>query len=142
MLNKILFGGETGLSFIGNAGVALLRIFSGVAMALGHGLSKVPPGEGLIERTAQMGFPAPSLFAWAAALSEFGGGILLALGLFTRISAAFIAFTMLVAFAGVHISDPFAAQEKSLLYLFIGIAFLLTGSGDWSLDSFFRKEDR
>ena len=140
MLNKILFGGETGLSFIGNAGITLLRIFSGIAMAFGHGASKLPPGEGLIERTAQMGFPAPALFAWAAALSEFGGGILLALGLFTRLSGLFIAITMLVAFVGVHLSDPFAAQEKALLYLFIGLGFMLTGSGDWSLDSYFRKD--
>ncbi|MBX3290947.1 MAG: DoxX family protein [Acidobacteria bacterium] len=140
MLNKILFGGEAGMSFAGNAGITLLRIFSGVAMAFGHGASKLPPGEGLIERAGQMGFPAPALFAWAAALSEFGGGILLAIGFLTRISSFFIAVTMIVALVGVHAADPFAAQEKAFLYLFIGLGFLLAGSGDWSVDSYFRKD--
>jgi putative oxidoreductase len=139
MLNKILFGGESGMSFAANAGLALLRIFAGIALAFGHGAAKIPPGEGLINRAAQIGFPAPAFFAWAAALSEFGGGILLALGLLTRISSFFIAFTMLVALVGVHGSDPFPAQEKAFLFLFIALAFLLKGSGDWSIDSYLRK---
>ena len=139
MLNKLLFGGETGMSYAGNVGSALLRIFAGVAMALGHGLGKIPPAEGLIERAASLGFPAPSFFAWVAALSEFGGGILLAIGLLTRLSGFFIALTMLVALVGVHGSDPFPAQEKALLYLFIAIAFTIKGSGDWSVDSYLRK---
>ncbi|QYO65446.1 DoxX family protein [Leptolyngbya sp. 7M] len=140
MLNKILFGGESGLSFAANAGLALLRIFAGIAMAFGHGAGKLPPGEGLIARTAQMGFPMPTFFAWAAAISEFGGGIFLALGFLTRVSSFFIAVTMLVALIGVHGSDPFAAQEKAFLYLFIALAFVIKGSGDWSIDSYLRKE--
>lgn len=139
MLNRILFGGESGMSFAGNAGSALLRIFAGVAMAFGHGAGKLPPGEGLISRAGQMGFPAPEFFAWAAALSEFAGGILLALGLFTRLSSFFIGATMLVALVGVHAADPFAAQEKAFLYLFIALAYLIKGSGDWSIDSYFRR---
>ncbi len=141
MLNKLLFGGENGMSFAGNAGSALLRIFAGVAMAFGHGMDKLPPGEGLIGGAERMGFPAPGLFAWAAALSEFGGGILLAIGLLTRLSSFFIAVTMLVALVGVHGADPFAAQEKALLYLFIAIAFMIKGSGDWSVDSYLRKAE-
>ncbi len=139
MLNKILFGGESGMSYAANAGSALLRIFAGIAMAFGHGASKLPPGEGLISRAGQMGFPAPAFFAWAAALSEFAGGILLALGLFTRLSSFFIGATMLVALVGVHAADPFAAQEKAFLFLFIALAYFLKGSGDWSIDSYFRR---
>ncbi len=139
MLNKLLFGGESGLSWQANAGLALLRIFSGVAMAFAHGLGKLPPAEGLIGRTAEMGFPMPAFFAWAAALSEFVGGIFLALGLLTRLSSFFIAVTMLVALIGVHGADPFNVQEKAFLFLFISIAFMLKGSGDWSVDSFLRK---
>ena len=86
-----------------------------------------------------MGFPMPVLFAWAAGLSEFLGGILLALGFLTRISSFFIAVTMLVALIGVHSADPFNRQELAFMYLFVAIAFLLKGSGDWSVDSFLRK---
>ena len=139
MLKQILFGGESGLSPLANAGLTLLRIFAGVALAFSHGISKLPPGEGLVQGTAKMGFPAPELFAWAAALAEFTGGIGLALGLFTRISSFFIAFTMLVAIVGVHLRDPFGKQELAFLYLFIAVAFLLKGAGDWSIDAFFRE---
>jgi putative oxidoreductase len=139
MLNRLLFGGVSGMSFTANAGSALLRIFAGVALALGHGLGKLPPGEGLIERASAMGFPSPVFFAWAAGLSEFVGGILLALGLFTRLSSLFIAITMTVALIGVHWPDPFAAQEKAFLFLFIALSYLMKGSGDWSIDSYFRK---
>jgi len=139
LLKTILFGGESGLSYAANAGLALLRIFAGISMAFAHGFGKVPPSEGLITRTAELGFPMPVFFAWAAGVSEFVGGILLALGFLTRISSFLIACTMLTALVGVHGADPFQKQELAFLYLAISIAFLLKGSGDWSVDSFLRK---
>ncbi len=139
MLKKILFDGEDGLSLPANAGLTLLRIFAGIALALAHGSGKLPPSEGFVGATAKLGFPAPEFFAWAAALSEFLGGILLALGLFTRVAAFLIAATMLVALVGVHGADPFQKQELAFLYFFIALAFMLKGSGDWSIDSFLRK---
>lgn len=139
MLKKILFGGESGLSPIANIGLTLLRVFAGVSLMLAHGFGKLPPSSGLIERTAKMGFPQPTVFAWAASLSEFAGGAFLALGLFTRISSFFIAFTMAVALWGVHLNDAFDKQEKALLYFFIALLFLFKGAGDWSVDSFLRK---
>lgn len=139
MVKTILFGGESGLSYAANAGLALLRIFAGVALALAHGYGKVPPSDGLVNRTAELGFPMPVVFAWAAGLSEFLGGIFLALGFLTRISSFFIAFTMLVALVGVHGADPFNKQELAFMYLFVALAFMLKGAGDWNVDSFFRK---
>lgn len=139
MLNKILFGGESGLSPLANAGFAILRIFAGTALALTHGINKMPPSEGFVETAGKLGFPMPVVFAWAAGFSEFLGGIFLALGLFTRVSSFFIASTMLVAVVGVHRADPFQKQELAFLYFFIGLAFLLKGSGDWSLDRFLRR---
>ncbi len=139
MLRTILFGGESGLSYAANAGLALLRIFAGVALAVAHGYGKIPPGEGLITRAGELGFPIPVFFAWAAGLSEFLGGIFLALGFLTRISSFFIAVTMLVALIGVHGADPFNRQELAFMYLFVALSFLLKGAGDWSVDSFLRR---
>lgn len=138
-MRRLLVGGESNLSLSANAGLTLLRVFAGIALAFGHGIGKIPPGEGLIETTARIGFPAPVIFSWAAALSEFLGGILLALGLLTRPAAFFIAFTMLVTLLGVHRADPFQKQEMAFLYFFISVAFLLKGSGDWSIDALLRK---
>lgn len=139
MLKQILFGGENGLSFIGNAGIALLRIFAGASLSLAHGFGKVPVSEKFIENTANLGFPLPTFFAWAAALSEFAGGAFLALGLFTRISSFLIVCVMTVAVLGVHLNDPFGKKELAFFYLFTALCFLLKGAGDWSIDAYLRK---
>jgi len=136
---KVLFAGESGLSVAANAGLALLRIFAGISIAAAHGIGKIPPGEGLVTRAGELGFPAPVVFAWAAALSEFLGGIFLALGLFTRLAAFFIACTMLVAILGVHAADPYQKKELAFMYFFVAAAFMLKGSGDWSVDALLRK---
>ena len=139
MLKRILFGGESGLSVQANAGLTLLRIFVGVSLLVAHGSGKIPPPEGFISGAANIGFPIPTLFAWAAGLAEAVGGACLALGLFTRPAAFFIAFTMATALIGVHRADPFQKQELAFLYFFSSLLFLLMGSADWSLDKFLRK---
>lgn len=139
MLKTILFGGESGLSYAANAGLTLVRIFTGISLAFAHGFGKIPPGEGLINGTANLGFPAPMLFAWAAGLSEFLGGIFLALGFLTRFAGFFIAFTMLVAVVGVHGADPYQKKELALMYFFVAVAFAIKGANDWSIDSYLRK---
>jgi putative oxidoreductase len=135
----LLFGGQSGLFRSGEPRFTLLRVFTGLSLALTHGIGKIPPSEGLIETTGSLGFPMPVFFAWAAGLSEFLGGILLALGFLTRVSSFFIAFTMLTAILGVHGADPYAKKELAFVYFFIATAFMLNGAGDWSIDRFLRK---
>jgi putative oxidoreductase len=139
MLKKILFGGESGLSPQANLALAALRIFAGLSLMLAHGMGKLPPSDPFIQGTAAMGFPAPTMFAWAAAMSEFLGGMFLVLGLFTRVAAFFICFTMATALLGVHYHDPYAKKELATVYLFIAGAFLIMGSADWSVDKLLRK---
>jgi putative oxidoreductase len=139
MLKKILFGGETGLSPQANAALAMLRIFAGASPMIAHGLAKLPPSESLVQGAANFGFPVPVVFAWTAAMSEFLGGAFLALGLFTRVAAVFICCTMVTALIGVHYHDPYAKKELAYLYFFIAGAFMIKGSGDWSVDNFLRK---
>ena len=79
----------------------LLRL-TGLGLAINHGwgiLSSFAAGGGdrFIAGVEALGFPMPVIFAWVAALAEFGGGLLLALGLGTRIAASFAAFAMFVA---------------------------------------------
>ncbi|MNL37888.1 putative oxidoreductase CatD [compost metagenome] len=124
----------------GNIGVLVLRVFVGLAMAFAHGMGKFPIPDQLIEGISAMGFPMPTAFAHAAAFSEAVGGLLLALGLFTRPAAAFVAFTMLVAGFVVHAADPFHIKELAFLYLAIGVFFLLHGAGRYSLDFVLQKK--
>jgi putative oxidoreductase len=73
-----------------------------------------------------------------AGLAETGGGLLLALGLFTPVGAAVICSVMLVALT-VHIKQGFFAQNGGYEYaLVLGVAalsFAFTGPGSLSLDA-------
>lgn len=141
MVKKLLglvSGGARLDCWVADLGLALLRVFAGLSMAFGHGLGKLPPSGKFLEGVGAMGFPAPTVFAWAAALSEFGGALLVALGLFTRLGAAGVAFTMGVAAFVAHAQDPFGRKEMALLYLAIMVCFLLVGSGRFGLDALIR----
>ncbi len=121
--------------FWSELGVFGLRVSSGLMMAT-HGYAKIFGGrmEKFTEGVDAMGFPFPAFFAWAAALSELIGGVTLALGLGTRVSALLIYMTMLVAAFIRHGQDPFAKKELALLYLAIMFFFLLYGGGKWAID--------
>jgi putative oxidoreductase len=123
-----------------NTGLFVLRILTGLFIALGHGINKIPPPEGFIRIVSSLGFPFPGLFAWIAGLSEFAGGILLILGLLTRPSAFLLIVTMMVAAFLRHSADPFARKELALLYLFIFLFILLVGAGKFSLDYLLRRK--
>ncbi len=118
----------------------LIRVTFGLMLCLAHG---IPKGTGdmtpFIARVGSLGFPFPTFFAWCAVLTEIVGGVLIAVGLFTRPVAAFASFTMLVA-AYRHRPDPFALMEKPLLFLTVFVALIIAGAGPWSLDAKLRRK--
>src|SRR5690606_12351731 len=118
-----------------------LRIMAGLGMAT-HGYPKIFEDgrfEKFVTGVEALGFPLPFLFAGAAALTELVGGLLLALGLFTRPAAAFIFMTMVVAVFGQHWDDPFSRKEMGLLYMSMALFFAWYGAGRFSLDAKYRK---
>lgn len=132
-IRSLLFGHAT-TGRVGDIGLALLRIFAGVSLALAHGINKMPPAEGFVARIAGFGFPAPELFAWFSGFAEFAGGMLLAAGVVTRPVAALIVINMTVAVVFGHAGDPFARRELPLLFLFVALMFAFTGAGRYSVD--------
>jgi putative oxidoreductase len=133
----------------------VLRL-AGLGLAMSHGwgkLARLLGGDhGFANALAQMGFPAPLLFAWAAALAETVGGTLVTLGLFTRVAASLCAATMLVAaFVRHHALDQLFVRvglmevpperltawgnpELALMYLAVFVAIALAGAGGVSVD--------
>lgn len=138
--NDFLFGRTTTNSKAADLGLLILRVLAGLALAFAHGLGKIPPSEGFVSMVGNMGIPAPGLFTWLSGLAEFGGGILLALGLLTRPAALFIIINMLTALLIAHAGDPFGDREKAFLFCAIALLYLFAGAGQYSVDA--RIRDR
>jgi putative oxidoreductase len=86
-----------------------------------------------------LGMRPARLHAWAAALAETVGGVLLALGLFTPIGAAMVIAVMVTAIITVHGTKGFFTQDGGYEFnlVLIAAAFALAGVGPgaWSLDN-------
>jgi putative oxidoreductase len=90
-----------------------------------------------------LGYKPGTLWVTLVALTEFVGGILLVLGLFTRAAALALVIFMIVA---VHFTSgkgffwTAGGLEYSLLILVVGLVFLIRGGGEYSLDRKFGRE--
>ena len=118
-----------------NLGLLWLRILMGAGISY-HGYGKIFGGimPKFSQGVAQMGFPAPEFFAWAAALSEFAGGLLIVIGFLTRPAAFFLFCTMTVAAFIAHSADPLDVKELALAYWAMASVLILTGPGKISID--------
>lgn len=123
-------------------GALLLRLVLGAAMVY-HGYGKVVPPNGLhgsplaaleyfSHFVASLGLP-PWL-GYVSALTEFLGGGLLVLGLFTRFSAFLIAINMTVALVTVNLHKGYPASEYPLALLAMALMLLFYGAGAAALD--------
>lgn len=131
----MLFGGKGTGTPAGDFALLVTRIFMGAALAFTHGMMKLPPKDSFVQGVGHLGFPAPVMFSYLAGLAEFGGGLLLVLGLLTRPAALFVSFTMCVAAFGQAAGQPFPKKELPLLYLCLALIYLVVGAGRFSLDN-------
>ncbi len=129
-----------------DAGILFLRIGIGFAFIFVHGWGKIMGGPELWGKLggsmANMGITfAPVFWGFMASLAEFGGGILILLGLFTRPASAFLAFTMLVAFMQ-HTSklDPWNRAIYPMEMFAVFMALLFIGAGKYSIDALISKK--
>lgn len=106
-------------------------------------MMKITGLSGVAEWFGSMGYPAPEVSAFLAALTEGLGVVLLTLGLGTRYIAIPLMFVMVVAIFTVHISNGFAAGDNGfeipLYYLLMLFTLMVYGSGRISLDHVFRR---
>ena len=109
--------------------LSVLRLVSG-ALFVEHGTSKIlgiPPHD----------VPLSSLAVFSGTL-ELVGGVLLVIGLFTRLAAFILSGEMAVAYFMVHVHGSFFPMvnkgELALLYCFVFLYLAAAGGGPWSLD--------
>jgi len=117
--------------------LAALRIVTALIF-MAHGTQKLfgfpaAPASGLP--------PAFSLF-WIGAILEFGGGLLILLGLFTRPVAFILSGEMAVAYWMFHapnnIYPLLNGGDAAILYCFVFLLLVFTGPGAWSVDGAWR----
>jgi len=115
---------------------ALLRIVSGLMFAM-HGAQKLfgwPSGPAMTGNPMML----------TAAIIEFVGGLMIGLGLGTRIAAFIASGEMAVAYFMVHAKDSFYPLinhgELAVVYCFLFLYFASMGSGTLSLKSLVRKK--
>jgi putative oxidoreductase len=120
--------------------LSILRIMAAL-LFLEHGLSKFfgfPSANGP--------HPQPFELEWFAALIEFGGGILLTLGLFTRAAAFIMSGEMAIGYFLFHAPQGFYPilnhGEAAILYCFVFLYLVFVGAGPLSLDALLRKGRR
>lgn len=129
-----------------NVGVLLVRVVIGLAMAA-HGAQKLFGWFGGIglAGTGQffdsIGFRPGRVMAVLAGLSEFVGGLLVAVGLFGPIGPALIVAVMITAAGSVHWSNGFFAMvngiEVPVLYAATAAGLAFISYGAYSLDALF-----
>ncbi|HYX31259.1 MAG TPA: DoxX family protein [Pyrinomonadaceae bacterium] len=125
-----------------------LRLATGIAF-IGHGAQKVLGAFGGPGLSKFASFPTPFSFmrpavAWmtAAAFAELIGGVLVLLGLFTRIGAFLIVCVMLTVIVGLQWPKFFAPEgmELALTYLGMALALLILGGGQASVDRLIARQ--
>jgi putative oxidoreductase len=114
---------------------AFMRFFAGALFAC-HGAQKL---FGLLE-----GKVAGTPKMLAAGIIEFGGGLLIALGLFTVVAAFIASGEMAAAYFTVHAGRAFwpilNGGELAVLYCFVFFFIIWHGPGPISLDRLVRRK--
>lgn len=114
----------------------LARLIVGLLFAC-HGAQKL---FGLLDGTSQVGHTKMMI----AGIIEFGGGLLIACGLFTRVAAFIASGEMAFAYFTVHAPHSFwpiiNKGELAVAYCFFFLFVAAHGAGPYSLDRLLRRK--
>ena len=140
----------------------LFRIYAGLSIADGAGLSKVfhkinekgddswsnlafGASDWFINQVREIGFTfiSPSFWAYLAIYGEFIGGLLIAFGIFTRLSSIQLAFQFfIVAFVWYGDPAPMIGMYYQQLIFWSFVMTFAVGDGKYSLATLFSKRKK
>jgi len=145
LFRQFMFGTSIGDNKAMNIGWLLFRLHAGLSIAIHAGWPKMnslaAPGW-FVKQVAGLGFtfPSPAFWAATASWSEFVGGILIAMGLFTRFAAAQLAFQFFViAFIWYETPEPLTGMYFQHLLFWAYVLIVFGGGGRYSLDILMTK---
>jgi len=145
MTSRELTGGPLTLGFLTryrDAGLFLLRVGIGICY-IAHGWPKISNpdlwpvigGMGFEALGVNPGAAVTKAFGFMAAISEFGGAILLILGFLFRPACILMASTMAVALLHhMHVHDNFDKYNNALQMLIVFVSLIFIGPGKISID--------
>lgn len=117
----------------GDLAILILRLLFG-ALFVYYGMSKINMYSAISGVFPNyLGIGGPGTFC-VVITAELGGGLLILLGLFTRLAVIPVFITMVVAFFVAHANDPFDVKQIALVYMILCPVIFLLGSGKYSLD--------
>jgi putative oxidoreductase len=127
----------------------LVRVYWGWQLSQ-NGWAKLHNLPHVTEFFSSLGLPAPGPTAAFVSSFEFVCGILLALGLLSRIAALGLTIDMFTAYwTADHeallsfVSNPDKFQNAaSFIYLFVGLLILIFGPGKFALDTLLKRSMR
>ena len=127
-------------SALSSFGLLLVRVVLGVVF-VAHGWQKLAV-DGLAATQGAfggMGIPLAEVAAPVAAVTELAAGVALVVGFATRVAAALLAVTAVVALVAVHLPNGFYSTtggfEYVLVLAVVSVAVVLTGPGRFALDA-------
>ena len=114
----------------------LLRVVAG-ALLVTHGYGKIMNPFGAVGMVEGLGFYPGVFWSPLLAATEFFGGILVAIGLFTRPAALASAIVLAVTiyFHGIVKMEGLGGAEKSILWTAIMLYVAVRGSNSQSVDA-------
>lgn len=119
----------------------ILRVALGMLLVY-HGSSKVFDGTaGMTEKLTSYGWPLAGFQAFLATYTEFLGGVLLIVGLFTRPAAIMsIGLFSIIVFV-FFMNDPFSKKELPVVFLLLSMLVFFFGPGRVSVDYYLFKKN-
>ncbi len=145
-LKNFLFGTSLQSNKLTNLIWLVFRVHIGLSMAIHAGLPKVANGiapEWFVNQVSDLGFTfiSPTFWATVSSWGEFMGGILIAIGLFTRFAALQLAFQFFViSFLWYDNPEPLTGMYFQQLYMWCYILVAVVGGGNYALDKLLMKK--
>lgn len=118
--------------------ILLMRLALGLIF-IAHGWKKVKGFPGTVKWLKSEGFKPATFWAFLLSTAEFGGGILILVGLFTQIAALVLTINMMVAFVYNYRKKAsfFGKLELDIILIAALLLIATLGDGFYSLNGLF-----